>query len=204
MTDLLVVVADQDCEEAMHALLDRPEALHIRAVNYRLVRNVLRDSGCRTDIVSLLRPYLGRCERALVVFDREGSGAEQQSREEIEAAVEHDLRVNGWGDHAAAVVIDPELEAWVWSDSEHVDAALGWGGRGPEVRSWLKSHTEYWPANTDKPERPKEAMRQALREARKPVSASLFRRLAERVSVNRCADPAFDKLKRVLHDWFGA
>jgi hypothetical protein len=54
-----------------------------------------------------------------------------------------------------------------------------------------------------KPKRPKEALEQALRLARKSRSSSIFRQLAQRVSVKRCTDPAFLKFKATLQRWFG-
>ena len=53
-----------------------------------------------------------------------------------------------------------------------------------------------------KPARPKEAFEAALREARKPRSASLYQQIAERVSLRRCTDTAFLELKSILNNWF--
>jgi hypothetical protein len=55
-----------------------------------------------------------------------------------------------------------------------------------------------------KPERPKEAMKAAMRQVRKSSSSSVFRELAEKVSVHRCTDPAFQKLRDTLREWFPA
>ena len=48
----------------------------------------------------------------------------------------------------------------------------------------------------------REAFHAALHEARVARSASLYRRLAERVSVQRCADRAFQDLRSTLRHWF--
>ena len=47
-----------------------------------------------------------------------------------------------------------------------------------------------------------EAFEAALREARKPRSASLYQQIAERVSLRRCTDTAFLELKSILNNWF--
>ena len=120
---------------------------------------------------------------------------------DIEADVEHRLCGAGWSNRCAAVVIDPELEAWIWSASPHVDNELGWHGRDPELRTWLAKQQFIQPGAV-KPNDPKTAMREALRIAQKPLSSRIFSKLAETVGLSRCQDRAFMKLKMVLSDWF--
>ncbi len=55
-----------------------------------------------------------------------------------------------------------------------------------------------------KPARPKEAFKDALNEARKPRSASLYEQIAKKVSLRRCKDEAFQELKGILSQWFPA
>jgi len=200
--DLVVVVPGSDDRELMIGALSRPEALKIRPpTEVVYVVYSRHDPGC-AEPVELLRLYIRQCAHALVVFDREGSG-HSKSREEIETDVERRLRASGWGDRARAVVIEPELEAWVWSDSPEVDAVLGWAGRKPTLREWLVQRG-FLAEGDNKPADPKEALQAALREVRKPRSAVIYRQLAERVSLSRCTDPAFAKLRSVLREWFPA
>lgn len=135
------------------------------------------------------------------MFDRDGCGRHGQTRQQLEAEVEKNLRSAAWGDRAACIVIDPELENWVWSDSPHVDSVLGWEGREPALRGWLQAQG-YWNAGSPKPDRPKEAVEEALRNVRKPRSSALYQELAESVSLERCSDPAFLRLKTLLAKWF--
>jgi hypothetical protein len=119
----------------------------------------------------------------------------------LEADVEQRLATNGWADRARAIVIDPELESWVWSKSPEVDKALGWAGHVPALRPWLTQNG--WLHESEaKPARPKEAMDAALRVVRRPRSSAIFRELAERVSFRRCTDAAFGKLITTLQTWF--
>ncbi|MGQ9576385.1 MAG: hypothetical protein ACUVUC_13810 [Thermoguttaceae bacterium] len=53
-----------------------------------------------------------------------------------------------------------------------------------------------------KPEPPKEAMKRALYEVRKPWSSALHHALAKKVSFKRCTDRAFLKLRHTLREWF--
>jgi hypothetical protein len=137
------------------------------------------------------------------MHDREGCGRDDRSREALESEIEANLARSGWDDRAAAVVIDPELEVWVWSDSPEVATILGWTGRQPTLPQWLDQQGHGTPGQ-GKPQKPKKAVDDALRLSGKRRSSSIFRQLAERVSVHRCTDPAFLKLKTLLRTWFAA
>jgi hypothetical protein len=201
--DLCILVADRSMAAAVEGLLRRSTALRICAVEYDVLSHPQNDPGCYRKCELMLRPFIEQYSFALVMFDRHGCGHEQLTRDELEREVEERLAMNGWPNRAKAVVIDPELEVWIWSDSPHVDDALGWSGRVPVLRAWLESKN-YVAAGQAKPRKPQAVFKHALREAHKPLSASIFRQLADRVSVDRCTDPAFGKLKAVLRAWFPA
>ena len=69
------------------------------------------------------------------------------------------------------------------------------------MRRWL-AEQGWLDGPVPKPNRPKEAFQAALHEARVARSASLYRRLAERVSVRRCTDRGFQELRNTLRRWF--
>jgi hypothetical protein len=202
-SDLIVVTADIDAAGAIRALLERHQALSIRRITATVDRYVGRDSGCYRRAHEYLRPFISQFNYALVVFDRHGCGSEGRSRLLLEEDVQQRLRRNGWADRSAAIVLDPELEAWVWSDSPEVDRILGWTGRKPDLRTWLREQS-LWPDDVSKPTHPKRAMQSALQHARKPRSPAVYRQLAESVGVQRCADPTFEKLRATLRRWFAA
>ncbi|MBC8218074.1 MAG: hypothetical protein H8E73_06375 [Planctomycetes bacterium] len=198
--DLIVLVADLDAENTITALLDRSTSLHTCIITYDLVRHTERDPGCCRSCVEMLRRYQTTHARALVIFDRHGSGRDSESREDIERSIEDALKGSGWGDRVAVIVLDPELEIWVWSDSPHVCSALGWENRGDLDEFLLQE--EWIKEGCVKPSEPKEAMRAALKRSRTAISARIFEKLAENVSLNRCTDPAFGKFKTILQNWF--
>jgi len=201
LQDLIVLVADGTMRRAIEALLSGYERVGIRPLEVRVFTgNPPYDSEPFLRCQQYLRPFLNLASYALVIFDREGCG-NTGSRAEIETEVEKRLAQNGWEKRSAAVVIDPELEAWVWSDSPNLDAALGWPHRGAQLRAWLGEQGFLEPGHT-KPARPKEALEAALRDSNKKRSSSLYLELATRVSFERCADPAFLKLKSTLQSWF--
>ena len=201
---LVVLVPDADIEQAMRGLLTRTDSLKIAPVEFEVTRHVNRDNGCRSSATSYLRPYLSSCRYALVVFDRDGCGS-RRPRLEIQRAVELDLTLNGWKDRSKAIVIDPEIEVWVWSDSPAVARVLGWGSDSRALRKWLVAR-KLWAANRRKPQDPKGALRKAMEEAglKKKVrrSSTRFHDLATSVDFTGCDDPAFVELTRTLRAWF--
>jgi hypothetical protein len=199
--DLIVLVADQDMLFSLRGLLSRPGSLGIRAVEYDVYPHPHHDPACLLEAHDFLRPFVRSYVHALVVFDREGCGQEHRTRDELEQIVEKHLTRNGWDDHAAAIAIDPELENWVWSNSPHVDLALGWKGRQPSLSEWLVQDG-FVQVRYNKPARPKEAMEKALRMSKKSRSSSVFKLLAETVGVEGCADSAFNKFRETLKTWF--
>jgi hypothetical protein len=198
-SDLILLVADKNIEFAMRGTLARHQALNIRSPRFVIYVHPERDPGCLRKANTFLRPHGSAYQHALVVFDRSGCGKDDLPRAALEREVEQALTNAGWAARACAIVVDPELENWVWGDSPRVDQVLGWAGRLP-LRAWLRQNG--YCAAMEKPARPKEAMEAALRVVGKARSASVFRALAESVSLERCTDPAFAKLRRTLRAWF--
>jgi hypothetical protein len=202
-TDLVVLTADKDAECTLRGLFSRPEALGIRPITVDWIRSPDHDPGVLKQASSLLRLYLRTHAHALVLMDREGCGREKQSREDLEQSLDEDLARNGWGDRARAIVLDPELEIWVWADSPDVEAVLGWQGRQLRLYDWL-TNKGMLHAGATKPRRPKEAMQEVLRTVSKARSSAVFQELATVVGLQRCTDPAFGKLRSTLQSWFPA
>ncbi len=200
-SDLVVLTADKNMNFAMEGLLNRPQALGIRPVVPAFYIHPERDPGCLLRADAFLRPFVRRFAHAIVMFDREGCGRDEKTSPELEQKVESALSRSGWADRAAVIVIDPELENWVFSDSPEVDAAMGWKGNRPSLRKWLEEQ-RYLAAGEIKPARPKEAMEAALRHVRMPRSSSIYGRIAQHVGFGRCTDGAFQKLKATLRAWF--
>lgn len=209
--ELFVVLPDLDAENVVKTLLtERQEALGI-ALEFcpancpggDLLRYNRRDAGCARDAVNILRPVQQSHRHALLLFDHHGSGKEDRAAELLEEKIEEDLFRSGWDEGTVAVVImEPELEAWVWSGSVHVPKILGWESDGEGLRSFLRQKN-FWRSDREKPDQPKEAMETALRHKRQPGGrAPLFLELAEKVSVKHCSDRSFNKFARVLQKWF--
>lgn len=198
---VIILVADKNMEQTVEGVCSRPQSIGVRTFAYRIVVHPGRDPGCLLEGPEFLRVFQGQFTHALIMFDRIGCGRETQDRAQLEEEIEAALDRSGWGSQAAAVVIDPELDVWVWSDSPHVERILGWHGRQPRLREWLVDQ-KWLVAGASKPHQPKEAMEQALRQVRIPRSSALYRQLAQQVSLSRCTDGAFLKFKATLQRWF--
>lgn len=201
--DLLCLVADKNMQAAISGLLARPESLGIRAIECRLETHPRRDPGCFHEGAEFLRGQRWEAEHAMVVLDHAWAGVPADSASSLEDLLEGRLGragIEGW---AKAVVIEPELEAWVFSESVHVVRALGWTDRSPGLRQALSSES-LWPDDCHKPPDPKAAMEWALRRARVPRSSSIYGDLASTVSTRNCTDRAFVRFRGLLQDWFPA
>jgi hypothetical protein len=201
LKDLVILTADKNARFALQGILMRHHSLGIRQLEPDYFLHPAKDPGVLHSAHDFLRPFSKAYGHALVLMDREGSGQEEMGRESMEARIEEALSNSGWEDRAAAIVIDPELEIWVWSDSPHVDYELGWSDRKPDLRSWLRDRS-LLAESALKPDRPKEALEEALRQVQKPRSSVLYKAIASKVSLTKCTDYAFMKLKAVLQGWF--
>jgi hypothetical protein len=85
-----------------------------------------------------LRPQCNRFSHAIAICDSDGCGKEKKlPRERIEGLIEQNLQSNGWDNRAMAIVIKPELEAWVWVDWHALAEQAGWPGGEASLRDWL-------------------------------------------------------------------
>jgi hypothetical protein len=69
------------------------------------------------------------------------------------------------------------------------------------VRTWLREQAFEFDAN-EKPVRPKEALEAALSVPNQPRSSALYKQIASSISLARCRDKAFMRLKHQLQSWF--
>jgi hypothetical protein len=158
------------------------------------------DPGVYTKGHELLRPFQNSHQRALVVLDCEWEGS--PGKDAIVADITAKLVASGWAEDAVKVIaIEPELENWLWQDKPQVAEVLRYKG-DKSLRQHL-ADSGWWPADSTKPPRPKEAVEWILRQTRQPRSSAIYQRLAESISIKGCSDPAFLQLPMALRAWFG-
>lgn len=199
--DLVILVADKNMEQSMKGLLARHKSISIKNINAAYICNPQNDSGCRVRPHDLLRYYLSSAKYALVLFDYEGCGDKISDAAKLEYEVEDILTRNGWEKRCAAVVIEPELERWVWTASEEIPVILGQECSYTELLAHL-TNAGFLFDKDNKPCRPKEAVEMLLRQARLPRSSSIYNSLASKVSLRRCTDRAFVKFTAIIQRWF--
>ena len=199
--DLKVVVADKNMQAAFSGLLTRHQSLGIRPILLDPQSPLVHprhDPGCWKDGPELLaiehRHYL----HGLLALDWEGCNSNrsvEETRHDLQERLDR-LTTPGWG---SVVVLQPELEIWVFAGSTEVDRALGW--QPGTLNPWLEQQGLLEPGQA-KPARPKEAVEHAMAQKQQPRSSSIYRQLSRNVSFSRCTDPAFADLKTPLQQWF--
>ena len=206
MKDLVVLVADSDQKALIETFINRLIRTNvISTITFEVIKNPMRDSGNFNDSPDFLRHYIRNFRFAIVLFDFEGSGAEAKfnNRTDAESNLEKRLVRNGWKNKSAVIVIEPEIEIWLWAKKYSVAHAIGWKEKeqGFPLHRWLEINGWLSPAKT-KPSRPKEYYEEVLKRINVPRSSSIFSKIADSVSYNNCTDESFQKFLNILKNWF--
>ena len=198
MRDLVVLVPDKAAEYVVRGALGRKESLGIREIDFKVIVDPGRDGGVRRRGVQLLRVERHQFTHAVLMFDYEGSGAANPAADlenQLDAALSEE-----WGSGAKAIVIEPEVDIWMWGAETHIRDVVDWHSQAG-IRDWLTARDFQFSVH-GKPERPKEALEAVFRHAQLPRSSAHYEALARRLSLARCQDPAFLRLRTALATWF--
>ena len=197
MTDLGLILADKNMEYAVRGICSRSESLAIRTITIQTKVLPGRDGGTRTTGPDLLRLWHGQILHGIVMLDWDGSGASQNSAIELETDLDTRIAPT-WGDRAKAIVIDPELDGWMWGSDNVLKQVLDCDF---PIREWLRERNFEF-AENGKPILPKNAMDALMTELRRPRSSATYKKIADRISLNKCVDPAFVRFRATLQRWF--
>jgi hypothetical protein len=202
MKDLVILVPDKNTQFAMNGALLRPQSLGIRPLSFEFRPHPGRDGGARTTGVDVLARERTRFAHALLVFDLEGSGsAEAQTALDIEQALDVQLQ-RQWGVRAKTIIVAPEVDIWIWGADNALKQSLDWP-LAEGIRPWLQARGFAFGAD-NKPERPKEALEALVRIHKQPRSSALYEKVTGQISLQRCTDSAFLRLRATLQTWFPA
>jgi hypothetical protein len=153
-----------DMKLGVEALLRRSQHLGFRAIGFQVEKHPNRDNGVVQEAHDFLRPQCNRFSYAIAMRDFDGCGREKKHpRENIEVSIEQRLQSNGWDDRAMAIVIQPELEAWVWIDWPALAEQAGWPDGEASLRNWLMGQGLI-KRHQSKPDDPKESLRRVLKQ----------------------------------------
>lgn len=198
--DLIVLVADVQQEKTIETLLhERYNSLKIRKITCDIFRHPRKDPGVYKEAPQFLKAYQGQYDHALVLLDQEWVGAPGDALY-LRNTLRQQLCDNGWNtDNAEVIVIDPELEIWIWSDSPVVAEELrqNWD----TIHAYAQQRGD-WLKGQPKPIRPKELLEAILQQQNRPRSSAIFQAIARRVGLTRCQDKAFIQLRQTLQHWF--
>jgi len=198
MKDLVLLVPDKNTQFALQGGLGRPQALEIQPLEFEIRVHPGRDGGVRTSGAQVLALERTRFRHALMLMDIEGSGADTGASE-LEARLDSALGLR-WGKDAKAIVIDPEVDVWMWGSDNLIQQVIGWVEE-VGIRSWLVDQGFDFLRN-EKPVRPKEALERLLREVSLARSSALYQQIASRISLRNCTDAAFQRMAGQLRLWF--
>ncbi len=196
--DLVILVADKNTQFALKGAVARPTALSIRPIELSFLVHPDRDGGARSSGPEMLATQARNHRHALLIFDYEGCGWSGEP-EVLEAELDGRLHAV-WKARAKTVVIQPEVDAWMWGSENALRDIFGWSGQ-QGIRGWLEEKG-YRIGSDGKPERPKEAMNLLCRSQRQQRSSSLYETIASRISLKSCTDRAFARVRSQLQAWF--
>lgn len=210
MRDCVFLLADGNMEAVFQGFFSRERFhLSLRTGNINFDARIdivsgLNDPRTYTQAHELLRSYQQTHRYAVIVLDKEWEGSPPTAEEIIEN-ISANMVACGWDrEKFEVIVIDPELENWIWQESPHVVEAFEYEGP-PSLRQWLRDQDPpMWLDGEAKPRRPKEAVQAVVRMTRVPRSSATYRQITERVSIKGCTDPAFLSLCECLRRWFPA
>lgn len=202
---VIFVVADKNMEFMFRGFLERAGAfksLGCREFEFDAKQDLLVASDHDPGLYSKARNYAQGARRTharlVIAVDADWQGS--PGADKIRQQIESECVLAGWTPDAVCIlVLDPEIENWVWQDNPNVETEVG--HKGTSLRKQLAEEGA-WPEGMAKPPRPKETLEAVLRRNRIPRSSGLYRRVAERVGVKHCTDAAFLRLAEALRTWF--
>ncbi|NJL93965.1 MAG: hypothetical protein HC915_09660 [Anaerolineae bacterium] len=201
--DLAILVADADMEATISTLLKHRQpalGIQLNLEHLKIFRSHMHDPGVFKEGPDLLQSLQPRPGHALLLLDYHGSGQENKLQaSEVESDLEERLerQLTLARDKVACIVLNPELEVWVWSQSPHLLTVLGM-----DRQQFTAFKQSQGIGLHDKPQRPKEALIRALRQTKKPFSSAIYKELAQNVSLSNINERGFVKLRDKLQSWF--
>ncbi|GHV74909.1 hypothetical protein AGMMS49940_22110 [Spirochaetia bacterium] len=147
----------------------------------------------------LLRLYQATHHHAVVVLDAQWDGS--PGKEKIAERLYDNIIRTGWPEGSfQVIVIDPELENWIWQQHDDIARNLQFANRYELMAD--PDLIAAWPTGQDKPTFPKEIFEKLLRKKQIQRSSVLYKQITSQIPVRGCRDPAFLSLVETLQRWF--
>lgn len=160
------------------------------------------------------RSRLKTHQKLVVILDEAWDDKRAPDAATIKERLTQDLYAKGWEyDRFVVIVIQPELENWIWNDTAHMHRVF----RFDQIPGFTSARDYFreakvdsagkrchWPEQASKPTNPKEALHMLCRESRAKPDAAKYADVVCGVNVLRCQEPGFQELLATLRRWFGA
>jgi hypothetical protein len=236
MRPLLILTADYECVATLRGFFERRDfhkklgcgPIQLGGIFFDSERDIRvhpgHDSGVSKDPQLVLLPERNRYDKALVILDQAWSGAPDADEivANIETIAEHEAR---WQrERFEVILIQPELEAWIWQRNIHVCEAFEFSGsenelwdllslRSLELDSRSKKHVfvpvdtlaalaPAWSLQDPKPTNPKGVVEALTRHCGSGPASGVFNEIARTIGVRNCVDKSFHKMRDALCRWF--
>lgn len=186
----------------MQALLNRVHGLGIRHVTFEFD---LRFNTVRTQGPNIARERRRRFPYVICLWDHRGSGQEHKPASQVQGKVQAHLNGNTLKGCSKAIVIDPELEIWLWQDWTAIAVALKVEEK--QLAKWLKNYQQrQFPTHSvqELVQRfPQEALEAVVQQAGEKPDSALYGRIADAANFELWSkEPSFRQLRRTLRRWF--
>lgn len=197
MKDLLVLTADKNALFLIESFLERINSGNV--FTYKVISHPGHDCGVIKKAAEFVRPFINEYNYLITIFDYEGCG-DNATIMNIENKVITLLSQNGWQDKNDCLVIDPEIDLWVWVNECYLRKISNWTS-SQSIYDFLKQNGFSFNSQ-NKPDRPKEAFEFLLRKQQIPRSSSLYKSLAKIANYKKCTEKSFNKFYSIVSERF--
>ncbi len=212
MRDIVFHLADRHMEEGLRAFFSRQDWHHVLKCRrfevdpmsnsdfYRVAGET--DGGLWKHAHKNLHIFKEQYRHAVIMLDAEFDP--QPGPNVLRADIGKAMLASGWDeDRFGVVVIEPELEAWLWAPNHNVARAFG-HANFEELRTFLESEG-LWDPGAPKPHSLKAARDRAARRGGKRTGGPIFRSVFEHISrraLDACVEHGLKTLRMMLGTWF--
>jgi hypothetical protein len=212
MRDVIFHLANEHMEKGFKAFFAREDwhfALGCRrfSIDPLNEKDIFRvpghtDGGIWKHAGKNLRPFRDKYQYAIIILDADFEphpGAKVLHQDISEA-----MTKSGWEpERFAVIVIQPELEAWLWAPNLNVARAFGHKDF-EQLRGKLEAE-RLWDSGKPKPNDLKRARDRAARLGGKKTGGPIFKGVFSEISKRACeccVEPGFMALRATLKTWF--
>ena len=213
MRDCVFLVADSHMETVFKTFLGLPhrhEKLGTASFSFNAESDLVlagNDPAVYRNGPSLIHGHQRTHRHAVLVLDFQFE--HEKKPDEMIAELTSAMVSSGWdAARFQIVLIQPELEAWLWQDNPNIEKVFFRNlnpmekAKAPSsLRQWLCDQ-RLWPTECVKPPDPKKAMQKAADTFRAGSQMAVFTEVFRNISVHGCQDEAFHTLRDALRRWF--